>query len=45
MAVLSTQVFAACQSAQKVDDFSKWSTNTNSLDEWTSGMRAFTKKE
>ncbi|KAH8724150.1 glycosyl hydrolase [Phaeosphaeriaceae sp. PMI808] len=29
-------VFAACQTALKIDDFSKYSSNTNSLGEWTS---------
>ncbi|KAF2262955.1 hypothetical protein CC78DRAFT_618050 [Lojkania enalia] len=29
-------VSAACSSALKIDDFSKWSSNTNSLNEWTS---------
>jgi hypothetical protein len=38
VAAFSTQVFAACQSAQTIDDFSKWLTNTNSLGEWTSGI-------
>lgn len=30
-------VSAACSSALKIDDFSKWSSNTNSLGQWTSG--------
>jgi peptidoglycan/xylan/chitin deacetylase (PgdA/CDA1 family) len=37
-AAFSTHVYAACQGATKVDDFSKWSSNTNSLGQWTSGM-------
>jgi hypothetical protein len=37
-AAFSTHVYAACQSATKIDDFAKWSTNANSLGEWTSGM-------
>jgi peptidoglycan/xylan/chitin deacetylase (PgdA/CDA1 family) len=40
-AAFSTQVYAACQSATKIDDFSKWSSNANSLGEWTSGMPNF----
>jgi outer membrane murein-binding lipoprotein Lpp len=36
-AAFATQVFAACQSATKIDDFSKWSSNTNNLGEYTSG--------
>jgi hypothetical protein len=35
-AAFSTHVYAACQSATKIDDFAKWSTNANSLGEWTS---------
>jgi hypothetical protein len=36
-AAFATQAFAACSSALKVDDFSKWSSNTNSLNEYTGG--------
>ncbi|KAF2821979.1 glycosyl hydrolase-like protein [Ophiobolus disseminans] len=36
VAAFSTQVFAACSGPTKIDDFSKWSTKTNSLGEWTS---------
>ena len=36
-AAFTSQVYAACQSATKIDDFSKWSSKTNSLGEWTSG--------
>jgi len=35
-AAFTSQVYAACQSATKIDDFSKWSSKTNSLGEWTS---------
>lgn len=34
----ASQAYAACSSALKIDDFSKYSSNTNSLDSWTSGM-------
>jgi hypothetical protein len=37
-AAFTSQVYAACQSATKIDDFSKWSSKTNSLGEWTSGL-------
>jgi outer membrane murein-binding lipoprotein Lpp len=37
-AAFATQAFAACSSALKVDDFSKWSSNTNSLNEYSSGL-------
>ena len=33
----SEVVSAACSSALKIDDFSKYSQNQNSLNEWTSG--------
>ncbi|KAF2014832.1 carbohydrate esterase family 4 protein [Aaosphaeria arxii CBS 175.79] len=33
---LAGGVSAACSSALKIDDFSKWSSNTNSLNSWTS---------
>ncbi|KAF2475117.1 glycosyl hydrolase [Lindgomyces ingoldianus] len=33
---LASTVSAACSAALKIDDFSKWSSNTNSLGEWTS---------
>jgi hypothetical protein len=36
-AALTTRVYAACSSATKIDDFSKWSSNVNTLGEWTSG--------
>ncbi|KAF1918558.1 glycosyl hydrolase-like protein [Ampelomyces quisqualis] len=36
VAALTTHVYAACQSATKIDDFSKWSSKTNSLGQWTS---------
>jgi len=45
VAAFSTQVFAACQAPTKVDDFSKWSSNTNSLGEWTSGKEHKTKSD
>ncbi|KAJ4325771.1 hypothetical protein N0V94_000531 [Neodidymelliopsis sp. IMI 364377] len=32
----ASQAYAACSSALKIDDFSKWSTNTNALGSWTS---------
>lgn len=32
----ASQAYAACSSALKIDDFSKYSSNTNSLDSWTS---------
>jgi hypothetical protein len=38
-ATFASQAYAACSSALKIDDFSKWSTNTNSLGQWTSGMQ------
>lgn len=34
----SQVVSAACSSALKIDDFSRYSQNQNSLNEWTSGM-------
>lgn len=34
----ASQAYAACSSALKIDDFSKYSSNTNSLNSWTSGM-------
>lgn len=37
-AAFSSQVLAACTQKLKIDDFSKWSSNTNSLGEYTSGM-------
>jgi peptidoglycan/xylan/chitin deacetylase (PgdA/CDA1 family) len=40
-AAFSAHVHAACQGATKVDDFSKWSSNTNSLGSWTSGKTGF----
>ena len=33
----ASQAYAACSSALKIDDFSKYSSNTNSLGQWTSG--------
>jgi len=38
VAAFAAQAFAACSGPTKIDDFSKWSTKTNSLGEWTSGM-------
>jgi hypothetical protein len=35
--VLTRGVQAACSAALKIDDFSRWSSNTNSLNSWTSG--------
>jgi len=32
----ASQAYAACSSALKIDDFSKYSSNTNSLNSWTS---------
>lgn len=32
----ASQAYAACSSALRIDDFSKYSSNTNSLDSWTS---------
>ncbi|KAJ4987674.1 polysaccharide deacetylase [Stagonosporopsis vannaccii] len=32
----ASQAYAACSSALKIDDFSKYSTNTNTLGSWTS---------
>jgi hypothetical protein len=37
-ATFAGQAYAACSSALKIDDFSKWSSNQNSLGQWTSGM-------
>ncbi|KAF2201015.1 glycosyl hydrolase [Delitschia confertaspora ATCC 74209] len=34
--ILSRGVEAACNAALKIDDFSKWSSNTNSLNSWVS---------
>lgn len=31
-------VFAACSGPLVIDDFSKWSSNSNSLNDWVSGM-------
>lgn len=30
-------VFAACSGPLVIDDFSKWSSNSNSLNDWVSG--------
>jgi hypothetical protein len=38
VAAFASGASAACNSALKIDDFSKWSSNTNSLGSWTSGM-------
>ncbi|KAJ4305927.1 hypothetical protein N0V90_001460 [Kalmusia sp. IMI 367209] len=35
-AAFATEASAACSSALKIDDFSKYSSNTNSLGQWTS---------
>lgn len=35
-AAFASQAYAACTASTKVDDFSKWSSNTNSLGQWTS---------
>lgn len=35
-AALARGATAACSAALKIDDFSRWSTNTNSLNSWTS---------
>ncbi|KAF3046949.1 hypothetical protein E8E12_009127 [Didymella heteroderae] len=39
----ASQAYAACSSALKIDDFSKWSSNTNSLGQWTSDDASMTK--
>ncbi|KAF2686744.1 carbohydrate esterase family 4 protein [Lentithecium fluviatile CBS 122367] len=36
VAAFASSASAACSSALKIDDFSKWSSNTNSLNSWTS---------
>lgn len=36
LAALAARASAACSSALQIDDFSKWSSNTNSLGSWTS---------
>jgi hypothetical protein len=36
-AILARGAFAACSGPLKIDDFSRWSSNTNSLNSWTSG--------
>jgi hypothetical protein len=36
-AVVARGAFAACSGPLKIDDFSRWSSNTNSLGSWTSG--------
>jgi hypothetical protein len=36
----TAKALGACQGPVKVDDFSKWSSNTNNLGEWTSGRAA-----
>jgi len=38
VAVFAGSTSAACNLALKIDDFSTWSSNTNSLGSWTSGM-------
>ncbi len=38
-ASFASQAYAACSGPLKIDDFSKYSANTNSLGSWTSGMR------
>jgi hypothetical protein len=37
-AAFQTVSAAACTSNLLIDNFAKWSTNTNSLASWTSGM-------
>jgi hypothetical protein len=37
-AAFASGASAACSAALKIDDFSKWSSNTNSLNSWTSGL-------
>ncbi|KAF2643732.1 glycoside hydrolase/deacetylase [Massarina eburnea CBS 473.64] len=41
-AAFATRASAACSSALKIDDFSKWSSNTNALDSWTSDDASMT---
>lgn len=36
--IASQTVSAACSGPLKIDDFSRYSQNQNSLNEWTSGM-------
>ncbi|KAJ4366732.1 hypothetical protein N0V95_000061 [Ascochyta clinopodiicola] len=38
----ASQAYAACSSALKIDDFSKWSSNTNSLGQWVSDDASMT---
>lgn len=38
----ASQAYAACNSALKIDDFSKYSSNTNSLGQWTSDDASMT---